>query len=416
MSKYIDLTEENESEPPSKISRTEQSGCESTPKASTFYMNRFNGVNNPRQCLSIRDIFREDKPGDIMQVMIAHYSSSFSYLLNECPILRHVPVLFLVPGALSELPIPHGWSVSAVRKDFGYEENSHGSFHSKLGLIFYSCGGVRILISTNNFLEDEQNNLVGAFYVEDFPSKQTVPPSLSTRGMDLNQPTYDFGADLRDYLRRQRLQDQSVVPILNGIIDLLSEYDFSSAEVVLIPSIPGRHRVTDSKKWGHWRLRQVLMDATKSTTTSDSHSSGSSSSSSSCSAVGQLQLDDYGFPPVRQGIGKGAKSGGNSSTKVSTTPTSNSSCASSVNSSSSSHSSSSLSKINIGSSSSGSTNSSSSATKSSHGCGTASALEGTIVMQSSSLASTTKKWMEQLCGSMSLTQMMRRSKSTRESS
>ena len=248
---------------------------------------------------------------------------------------------------------------------------------------------------------------------------------------------FDFGADLRDYLKRHRLQDQKVVPILNNIIDLLSEYDFSSAEVVLIPSLPGRHSITDSRKWGHWRLKQVLMDAVKATTTSDIRIAGPSSSRSSSSSSygnssgdsfsgsssGQL-LDDDGFPPVRQGVGKGVKSGGNNTT-VSTT-TNSSICANSVSNSSGSSSTvrSSISSSsgcgsnasnvnNISSSSSSRSSSSSSANRSDRGRAAA-ALEGTIVMQSSSLAKTTKKWVEELSGSMSMTQMTRRKQSSGE--
>ena len=181
--KFIDLTSENENdnefEPQRKMPRTDNTSSHPPmlPQASTFFMNRFNGVKDARSCLKISDIFQEEKPGDIMQVVIAHYSSSFSWLLNECPWLRNVPVLLLYPPSSSNqhhsLQIPNGWFASSVRMDFGKEKNEYGTFHSKIGLIFYSTGGVRVVISTNNFLEDEQNKMVGAFYVEDYPSKMS---------------------------------------------------------------------------------------------------------------------------------------------------------------------------------------------------------------------------------------------------
>ncbi|CAN0317470.1 unnamed protein product, partial [Ectocarpus fasciculatus] len=38
----------------------------------------------------------------------------------------------------------------------------------------------------------------------------------------------------------------------------LSAYDFSSANVTLIPSVPGRHKGKDLYKYGHMRVRAVL--------------------------------------------------------------------------------------------------------------------------------------------------------------
>lgn len=152
-----------------------------------------------------------------------------SWVIEECPIFLAVPVLCLC-GTAPDLTIRTD-NITSCQVDMGDER--FGTHHSKFAIIKY-LNGVRICITTANFIQDDFTYRTQGIFVQDFPTQ------APNHHRDIGSKR-DFESTLIDYLQVLRVSS-SARKILDAIIRSLStDYDFSSAEVVLIPSLPGRH-------------------------------------------------------------------------------------------------------------------------------------------------------------------------------
>lgn len=194
--------------------------------------------------LSIKDLISED---NILYVCMMNFVVDPSWLVQECPVLLAVPV-FLAHGQKSLLSsmFPSNFSSSLV--NLGPEV--YGSHHSKLLLIFYSTG-IRVAVMTANLIECDFAVKSQGIYVQDFP--------LMNKSPSFRPVISEFGTDLVQYLKCVALHSSTAqTEFRSSIIDKLSDYDFSSAEVVLIPAVPGHHKINGFFPWGHLKLQRLV--------------------------------------------------------------------------------------------------------------------------------------------------------------
>ncbi|KAK1260165.1 hypothetical protein QJS04_geneDACA019126 [Acorus gramineus] len=128
---------------------------------------------------------------------------------------------------------------------------SYGTHHSKAMLLVYPQG-VRIIIHTANLIYVDWNNKTQGLWMQDFPWKDEQNLSKGC----------SFESDLVDYLNALKWPEFSVdIPRIgrsNINASFFKKFDYSSATVRLIASIPGYHTGSNLKKWGHMKLRTVL--------------------------------------------------------------------------------------------------------------------------------------------------------------
>lgn len=256
------------------------------------------------QSLSISDIISSDSfaketrhtstnsaspATDIDYACLINYMVEPDWLFNACPLLQCVPVLLLHGHRGLEIGSRSNLIVSQV--DMGQEQ--YGTHHSKIMIVFYNSG-VRIAIGTANLIEVDWTTKTQGFYVQDFPlkavqapSSQSAPSSAPSSSSQLpfkTEPTdssnlssgvssstaqpdgaISFERDLTEYLRNVVLYSPIAQRMLaDRVVARLPLYDFRSAEVVLVPSVPGRHPVSrpaqgvNINRWGHLKLRDSL--------------------------------------------------------------------------------------------------------------------------------------------------------------
>ena len=78
------------------------------------------------------------------------------------------------------------------------------------------------------------------------------------------------------------------------ILQLIRQYDFSTAYCVLVPSVPGRHRANEMHEYGYLKLRKaVIQHAVQSQTSSPILCQFSSIGSLNGKWLSQVSLFDF---------------------------------------------------------------------------------------------------------------------------
>ena len=111
----------------------------------------------------------------------------------------------------------------------------YGVHHGKMMILYYKHK-VRVIITTANLIHVDYEKKTQGLWYQDFPKKA------------VNKQTKDqFSTTLIDY-----------VSTLGVDTSKLHHYDFSSANVILLTSVPGYHRGATVNKYGHMQLRAAL--------------------------------------------------------------------------------------------------------------------------------------------------------------
>ena len=116
--------------------------------------------------------------------------------------------------------------------------------NDQMMLILYKNEGIRIVIGTANMIQQDWHYKTNAHYVQDFPFKSDIE----------KQSPSEFESSLIDYCNH--IKGMSNRTLMD--FSFLNRYDFSSAKVLLIPSVPGYHRGDSMYKFGHQRLSKLL--------------------------------------------------------------------------------------------------------------------------------------------------------------
>ena len=197
-------------------------------------------LSNSYNCLSLCDII-SSADSSIIEVVILTYDLNIEWLLATVPLLTCTPSLIL-HGGDKKIDM-HGLDnliMSPV--DMGSER--FGTHHNKIIFVFYSTG-VRVAITTANLTEVDWTFKIQGTYVQDFPRKETSSSS-------------EFECSLLAHC--ERVTPMGIVAQRKWLLiqQQLQHYDYESAEVVLISSVPGRHLGPNRLKWGQWKLKEEL--------------------------------------------------------------------------------------------------------------------------------------------------------------
>lgn len=214
-----------------------------------FYLNKVHGIpsqfNNENLALGIQDILSA-KHGKLRQSAQFNFVIDVDWMMKQYPPeFRKLPILIVhgeqrnskkaleksgapfpnVTFCQAKLPIPFG------------------THHTKMMLLLYE-EGLRIAITTSNLVAGDWHEKSQAMWVSNiFPRLQEAPGSTSET---------NFKADLIQYLEAYEC------PELSFWINSIKQHDLSTAKVVLVGSVPGRHIGSKKISFGHLKLRKVL--------------------------------------------------------------------------------------------------------------------------------------------------------------
>jgi tyrosyl-DNA phosphodiesterase 1 len=224
------------------------------------------------QCRTLREMLRiDDSSTTIDWLVIANYMIDFDYMLDEIPELLSVKHVVIVYGIAVSDPLPwknacsdhHTVDFICLRPSdpAGSPHNPlpycipYGVHHSKLFLVGYSGGTCRVVIHTANLMFGDIRSKAQAAYVQDFCFKTTTDSTNTTSSSEFEDTLVAY-MDSYCYRKPQTwLRGGQSEPLTT----CLRRYDFSTARAVLIPSIPGYHKLVDTvETFGHWKLRQSI--------------------------------------------------------------------------------------------------------------------------------------------------------------
>ncbi|KAK9812082.1 hypothetical protein WJX73_004687 [Symbiochloris irregularis] len=180
--------------------------------------------------------------------LISNYMIDMPWLFSACPNLCHAKNIIVVHG---EKAPGRAESISEALREcssigsyklFAPFTFQFGCHHSKYMILQYPQG-VRVIITTANFIYCDCNGKTQGIWWQDFPKKDESSPALSP-----------FQGDMLEYLGCLRLPE----PWCSQARLLMTTHDFSSARVALVASAPGRHSGTSVNKFGHMKVRGLL--------------------------------------------------------------------------------------------------------------------------------------------------------------
>lgn len=115
----------------------------------------------------------------------------------------------------------------------------------------------RVVISSGNLTVGDWTVWSNCLWYKDFPKKSLMIDQSFKK--EAPKGAFDFDKDFTDNLKEfiQNLMPYKTKYSVTLDIDI-DEYFISDIDIILIPSIPGRHREADLEKYGHRRVRSVL--------------------------------------------------------------------------------------------------------------------------------------------------------------
>ncbi|KAI3740861.1 hypothetical protein L2E82_31335 [Cichorium intybus] len=218
----------------------------------TFRLLRVKGLQSwaNTSSVSIADVIQ----GNVLVAVLSNYMVDIDWLISACPNLKNIPHVLVVhgqsDGSLENMKKikPANWILHKPSLPIAW-----GTHHSKAMFLVYP-EGVRIIVHTANLIYVDWNNKSQGLWMQDFPWKN----------QDCLNKGSGFETDLIDYLGALKWPEFSVkLPEVGNISfnsSFFKRFDYSSATVRLIGSVPGYHSGSNIKKWGHMKLRSILQD------------------------------------------------------------------------------------------------------------------------------------------------------------
>jgi tyrosyl-DNA phosphodiesterase-1 len=197
-----------------------------------------------------------------------------------------------------------------------------GVHHTKMFLVGYERG-LRVVVHTSNLRASDLANNAQSAYVQDFPPKAkfgpTVPNTDQSRrvrehcdGDDGRALSCPFEEELVRYLDTYRQTARYEWPLDGNrsgdstsggdgggaarsastplrLTEVLRRYDYSAAYGVLVPSVPGYHRLRNCP-WGHLRLRDVIRAHACTSANNDDDDDDGDENSGTSSNTGNILL------------------------------------------------------------------------------------------------------------------------------
>jgi len=221
------------------------------------------------QCWTLREMLGFDgghyKARSVDWIVVSNFLIDCAYLLNEVPELISVPhcVVFYNHAPPGSFVPWQGSGLDVVQlnpsEGIGTRRLPYGCHHTKMFIVGFSDGTLRLIIHTANLRYDDIHVKAQTAYIQDFP--------LAQDGVNVRT---EFEDDLVSYFDTYNYTNKRHWAGMCGSKESLSErirrYDFSSAKAVLIPSTPGYHKIHGSKRmYGHLKIRKAVREhATRS--------------------------------------------------------------------------------------------------------------------------------------------------------
>jgi tyrosyl-DNA phosphodiesterase-1 len=233
MDKLIDLTSESEIDNQSFSFSHSYHKYSSNTKWSPFYLLKSNSIlsEHNRQSLSFGDIFQ----GNFEFAILSNYMVDLSFIFSECG-------RFLCPGVITLILHGSKSSEEALKsqlENMGLPNvfislvevsEAFGTHHCKYALLFYESG-VRVVITTANYLDHDFYDMTQGVYVQDFPLL------LDKSHTKLDEK--NFKKDLLSFLHQAKIKEPFCRQLFRDQFQRFDSYDFSLAEVEIVASVPG---------------------------------------------------------------------------------------------------------------------------------------------------------------------------------
>ncbi|KAF1791235.1 Tyrosyl-DNA phosphodiesterase C-terminal domain [Phytophthora cactorum] len=207
----------DDTRPPKRQKLATSTDADTAPPDVCFFLNRLKTASpHNLHAKSLSDLLE----GEFSRCLLTNYMFDLPWLFAECPRLKEVPVLLV-----------HG------------ERDRHGGPVPGEG-----AGG----IFTANFLSNDWNTKTQGLWYQDFGLK-VLADSEDEEKEAVAGSSGDFEADLVHYL-------SSLGAPVKLFCGELKRFDFSTARVALVPSVPGVHKGKDMEKYGHLCVRKQPVD------------------------------------------------------------------------------------------------------------------------------------------------------------
>jgi len=120
----------------------------------------------------------------------------------------------------------------------------YGTHHTKMSVLLYEGGGVRVVVMTANLVGSDWENRTQGVWVSDLCPKLKEGANGESRT--------GFKASVLKYLKFYE------VSILKSFTDAIANCDMSGVNVFFVSSVPGSHREADMGRWGHRQVGGIL--------------------------------------------------------------------------------------------------------------------------------------------------------------
>lgn len=210
------------------------------------------GVGFNQNSVSLQQLLLDNNGGSPAHAMFVSYVCEWEWFWRITHPATHITIAlnWKKNSGLCELPI--GTSFFTGSQQVTAQGRTATLVHPPLGpdavvvhaklCVFVFQTFLRVVISSSNLTRQDWEGLAQSVWVQDFPLTNPAPPQLDT-----------FGADLADFMHQVGL-----FPNLAQAILFLAPFDFSSAIVKLVASVPGTFNGNDAHRYGHARLRNLL--------------------------------------------------------------------------------------------------------------------------------------------------------------
>lgn len=184
--------------------------------------------------------------GEYQRALVTNYMFDLSWFFGKAPHLLSIPLVlahgmrgesFEEMRAACQVLLPENVKIYKPPLPFAW-----GTHHTKMAVLL-SHRGVRVIITTANYISGDWDRKAQGLWLQDFPLKSGRCPTSS-----------DFEFALIDYVNALKGPAESIA-------EALQVYDFSQARGILIPSVPGEHSSRSWDQYGHMRVRNVLKEA-----------------------------------------------------------------------------------------------------------------------------------------------------------
>lgn len=234
------------------------------------------------QTRTLRELLQIGESVSLQWCVVANFMIDFNFLLNEFPEIVSIPTLAVMYSPQNSSS-PHDWKTafggSSDNNNSGRQTMDlvplspsdppkstnnplrvkipYGVHHTKLFLVGYGGNGcLRVIIHTANLVEGDQFRKTQAVYYEDFPLKATNTGDTTTCEYEETLCTYlsSYGYHAKRSWNGNNLET---------LVEAVRRYDFRTARAVLVPSIPGYHKLSSLEKLGHLKVRQAVATHTQ---------------------------------------------------------------------------------------------------------------------------------------------------------